>query len=112
VKNKVIRHKGAGVIEPLLKGVLVFFGVAIILSTLAGFVWYRTHVNAVANQVFQLRKQEAQLALQRDNLQARVLQMENYARITRIAAEKLDLRPSPFRPHKIPVPADYFAGRP
>lgn len=97
------------VIEPLIKGILVFILTGSVLASLAFFIWYRNNVVRLANEVYQLKKQSREMAADKDDLHARILQLENYSRILKIASEKLNMKPAVDKPVIFEVPEkDYL----
>ena len=96
------------VIEPLIKGILIFILTGSVLASLASFIWYRNNVVRLANEVHQLSKQTRELAANRDDLNARILQLENYSRILRITSEKLKMKPAVDKPLIFEVPESDF----
>lgn len=92
------------IVEPAVKGVLVFIFIGSALFSLASFIWYRNNVMRLANEVYQMEKKLNSLALQKEKSQSRILQLENYSRILKIAGAEIGMKPAIRKPRVLEVP--------
>ena len=95
-------------ILPAFKGVLIFIAASSILASLASFIWYRTNVMKLANEVNHLQEQKKELDKRREELLAEILQKESYTRILKLASKKIGLVPSDQKPILFKVPREEY----